>query len=60
MDKFRSAGGRPLEGEIAISGAKNLARPGMAGNLMLRESSQGDVTGAELDGAGTGFEALKN
>jgi len=59
MDKFRIAGGRPLEGEIAISGAKNAALPGLAGNLMLRESSQGDA--AKLEAAGGRLsEALKS
>ena len=34
MDRIRIRGGRPLEGEIAISGAKNAALPLMAAGLL--------------------------
>src|SRR5579863_10128150 len=34
MDRFRIHGGRPLEGEIAISGAKNSALPALAACLL--------------------------
>ena len=34
MDKFLITGGRPLEGEIAISGAKNSALPALAACLL--------------------------
>ncbi len=34
MDRIRIAGGRPLEGSIAISGAKNAALPLMAAGLL--------------------------
>jgi UDP-N-acetylglucosamine 1-carboxyvinyltransferase len=34
MDKFRIQGGRPLQGEIAISGAKNSALPALAACLL--------------------------
>src|SRR5579862_7817505 len=37
MDKFRIQGGRPLEGEIAISGAKNSALPVLAACLLTDE-----------------------
>src|SRR5437868_5261016 len=37
MDKFRIHGGRPLEGEIAISGAKNSALPALAACLLTAE-----------------------
>ena len=37
MDKFRIQGGRPLEGEIAISGAKNSALPALAACLLTDE-----------------------
>jgi UDP-N-acetylglucosamine 1-carboxyvinyltransferase len=37
MDKFRIHGGRPLEGEIAISGAKNSALPALAACLLTEE-----------------------
>ena len=37
MDKFRIQGGRPLEGEIAISGAKNSALPVLAACLLTAE-----------------------
>jgi UDP-N-acetylglucosamine 1-carboxyvinyltransferase len=37
MDKFRIEGGRPLEGEIAISGAKNSALPALAACLLTEE-----------------------
>ena len=34
MDKLRITGGRPLEGDVAISGAKNAALPIMAATLL--------------------------
>ena len=34
MDKLRIAGGRPLEGEVAVSGAKNAALPIMCAALL--------------------------
>ncbi|MCI5147100.1 MAG: UDP-N-acetylglucosamine 1-carboxyvinyltransferase, partial [Candidatus Electrothrix sp. AR3] len=34
MDKIRIKGGRPLEGSIAVSGAKNAALPLMAATLL--------------------------
>jgi UDP-N-acetylglucosamine 1-carboxyvinyltransferase len=34
MDKFRILGGRPLEGRVAISGAKNAALPAMTAALL--------------------------
>jgi len=37
MDKFRIEGGHPLEGEIAISGAKNSALPALAACLLTDE-----------------------
>ena len=37
MDKFRIQGGRPLEGEIPISGAKNSALPALAACLLTDE-----------------------
>ena len=37
MDKFRIQGGRPLEGEVAISGAKNSALPALAACLLTEE-----------------------
>jgi UDP-N-acetylglucosamine 1-carboxyvinyltransferase len=37
MDKFRIQGGHPLEGEIAISGAKNSALPALAACLLTDE-----------------------
>ncbi len=37
MDKFRIHGGVPLEGEIAISGAKNSALPALAACLLTSE-----------------------
>ena len=37
MDKFRIQGGRPLEGEIAVSGAKNSALPVLAACLLTEE-----------------------
>jgi UDP-N-acetylglucosamine 1-carboxyvinyltransferase len=37
MDKIRIRGGRPLSGEIAISGAKNAALPLMAAGLLTEE-----------------------
>jgi len=38
MDKIRIRGGRPLEGEIIISGAKNAALPLMAASLLTEET----------------------
>lgn len=38
MDKFKIIGGRPLEGRIAISGAKNSALPCMAAALLTPET----------------------
>lgn len=38
MDKFRITGGRPLEGRIQISGAKNSALPCMAAALLTAET----------------------
>jgi UDP-N-acetylglucosamine 1-carboxyvinyltransferase len=38
MDKFRIIGGRPLEGRIQISGAKNSALPCMAAALLTPET----------------------
>src|SRR5215469_2483461 len=37
MDKFRIQGGRPLAGEIAVSGAKNSALPALAACLLTEE-----------------------
>ena len=37
MDKFRIQGGRPLEGTVAISGAKNSALPALAACLLTDE-----------------------
>jgi UDP-N-acetylglucosamine 1-carboxyvinyltransferase len=37
MDKFLITGGRPLEGQVAISGAKNAALPAMAAALLTPE-----------------------
>lgn len=37
MDKFLITGGRPLEGEVAISGAKNAALPAMAAALLTED-----------------------
>ena len=37
MDKFRIRGGHPLEGEIAVSGAKNSALPALAACLLTEE-----------------------
>ncbi len=37
MDKFRIQGGVPLEGEIAVSGAKNSALPALAACLLTSE-----------------------
>ena len=34
MDKFLITGGKPLRGEVAISGAKNSALPAMAASLL--------------------------
>ena len=38
MDKFRIQGGRPLEGELPVSGAKNSALPALAACLLTREA----------------------
>ena len=38
MDKFRLIGGRPLEGRVAISGAKNSALPCMAAALLTADT----------------------
>jgi UDP-N-acetylglucosamine 1-carboxyvinyltransferase len=38
MDKFRIIGGRPLEGRVQISGAKNSALPAMAAALLTGET----------------------
>ncbi|MBI4852915.1 MAG: UDP-N-acetylglucosamine 1-carboxyvinyltransferase [Acidobacteria bacterium] len=38
MDKFRIVGGKPLEGRISISGAKNSALPCMAAALLTPET----------------------
>jgi UDP-N-acetylglucosamine 1-carboxyvinyltransferase len=38
MDKFKITGGRPLEGRISISGAKNSALPCMAAALLTSEN----------------------
>lgn len=38
MDKFKITGGRPLEGRVAISGAKNSALPCMAAALLTAET----------------------
>ncbi len=37
MDKLRVIGGKPLEGEIAVSGAKNSALPALAACLLTEE-----------------------
>jgi UDP-N-acetylglucosamine 1-carboxyvinyltransferase len=37
MDKFLITGGKPLHGEVAISGAKNSALPAMAAGLLTAE-----------------------
>ena len=37
MDKFLITGGRPLEGEVTISGAKNAALPAMAAALLTED-----------------------
>ena len=37
MDRIRIRGGRPLDGEIAIGGAKNAALPLMAAGLLTAE-----------------------
>ena len=37
MDKIRIHGGRPLDGAIAVSGAKNAALPIMAASLLTAE-----------------------
>ena len=38
MDQIRIRGGRPLKGEIVISGAKNAALPLMAASLLTEET----------------------
>ncbi|HET9322117.1 MAG TPA: UDP-N-acetylglucosamine 1-carboxyvinyltransferase [Bryobacteraceae bacterium] len=40
MDRFLITGGRPLHGEVAISGAKNSALPAMAAGLLTAEPLQ--------------------
>jgi UDP-N-acetylglucosamine 1-carboxyvinyltransferase len=40
MDKFLITGGKPLHGEVAISGAKNSALPAMAAGLLTAEPLQ--------------------
>jgi UDP-N-acetylglucosamine 1-carboxyvinyltransferase len=40
MDKIRIAGGRPLHGEVTISGAKNSALPCIAGALLTADVVQ--------------------
>ena len=37
MDKLRISGGRPLEGEVAVSGAKNAALPIMCAALLTEK-----------------------
>lgn len=37
MDRFRIHGGKPLEGEVAVSGAKNSALPALAACLLTDE-----------------------
>ncbi len=37
MDKFRIHGGRPLRGEVRVSGAKNAALPCLAATLLTQE-----------------------
>ena len=37
MDKLRIIGGRKLEGEIPVSGAKNTVLPAMAASLLTPE-----------------------
>ncbi|MGI8744751.1 MAG: UDP-N-acetylglucosamine 1-carboxyvinyltransferase [Bryobacteraceae bacterium] len=37
MEKFRIQGGRPLEGEVTISGAKNSALPALAACLLTKD-----------------------
>src|ERR1700689_69320 len=37
MDRFKIQGGRKLEGEVRISGAKNAALPAMAASLLTAE-----------------------
>ena len=37
MDKFLIEGGRPLEGRVAISGAKNAALPAIAAALLTAQ-----------------------
>ena len=38
MDRFKIQGGRKLEGEVRISGAKNAALPAMAASLLTRRT----------------------
>src|ERR1700683_2642180 len=40
MDKFRIQGGTPLEGEIAVGGAKNSALPALAACLLTSDPVQ--------------------
>jgi UDP-N-acetylglucosamine 1-carboxyvinyltransferase len=49
MDKFRIQGGRPLAGEIAISGAKNSALPALAACLLTGEQVRLDRIPAVRD-----------
>ena len=37
MDKLRITGGRPLNGEVIISGAKNAALPELCATLLTNE-----------------------
>ncbi|NOT60252.1 MAG: UDP-N-acetylglucosamine 1-carboxyvinyltransferase, partial [Acidobacteria bacterium] len=37
MDKFRIRGGKPLQGRVTISGAKNSALPCLAATLLTAE-----------------------
>ena len=37
MDKLRIRGGKPLEGELAVSGAKNAALPIMCAALLTEK-----------------------
>ena len=43
MDKLRITGGRPLEGEIRVSGAKNAALPIMCAALLARRAASTTV-----------------
>ena len=48
MDRIRIRGGAPLEGEIAIGGAKNAALPLMAAGLLTDEPLDAAATCREL------------